>query len=166
MPQNVWPARQNTELALGGAAMYLNGSWLPNEVKNMTGPDFNWGCFSYPAVDSGVDGTEALNVSNQVLAINKDSKMAKEAFGLITYITQGEFDAMMAEQAVSIPTDTINIAWPPLIENVKPVYEGITAQGRYSWAVGIESNNDITPIIKENFTKLCAGVCRCNGCGI
>lgn len=157
LAQNVWPAGQNTELALGGAAMYLNGSWLPNEVKNMTGPDFRWGCFSYPAVDGGVDGPEALNVSNQVLAINKDSKMAKEAFNLITYITQGEFDAMMAEQAVSIPTDTTNTTWPKLMANVKPVYEGITAEGRYSWAVGVESNNDITPIIKENFTKLCAG---------
>ena len=83
--------------------------------------------------------------------------MAKEAFNLITYITQGEFDAMMAEQAVSIPTDTTNTTWPKLMANVKPVYEGITAEGRYSWAVGVESNNDITPIIKENFTKLCAG---------
>ena len=39
---NVWPAGQNTELALGTAAMYLNGSWLPNEVKEMAGPDFHW----------------------------------------------------------------------------------------------------------------------------
>ncbi len=37
-----WPANQNGELALGDAAMYLNGSWLPNEVKDMTGPDFKW----------------------------------------------------------------------------------------------------------------------------
>ena len=40
---SVWPAGQNTELALGTAAMYLNGSWLPNEVKDMAGPDFHWG---------------------------------------------------------------------------------------------------------------------------
>ena len=44
---NVFPAGQNQELALGTAAMYLNGSWLPNEVKNMAGDDFQWGCFSY-----------------------------------------------------------------------------------------------------------------------
>ena len=30
---NVFPAGQNQELALGTAAMYLNGSWLPNEVR-------------------------------------------------------------------------------------------------------------------------------------
>ena len=48
---SVWPMNQNGELALGIAAMYLNGSWLPNEVKEMTGPDFVWGCFSYPALE-------------------------------------------------------------------------------------------------------------------
>ena len=58
---NVFPAGQNQELALGTAAMYLNGSWLPNEVKNMAGDDFQWGCFSYPAVEGGTDGTEAAN---------------------------------------------------------------------------------------------------------
>ncbi len=34
---NQWPAGQNTELAMGTAAMYLNGSWLPNEVKDIAG---------------------------------------------------------------------------------------------------------------------------------
>ena len=38
---NQWPAGQNTELAMGEAAMYLNGSWLPNEVKEIAGEDFN-----------------------------------------------------------------------------------------------------------------------------
>ncbi len=71
---NVWPAGQNQELALGTAAMYLNGSWLPNEVKDMAGEDFKWGCFSYPAVEGGKDGTNASNYGAQVLAINKNSK--------------------------------------------------------------------------------------------
>lgn len=50
---NVWPNGQNVELAGGSAAMYLNGSWLPNEVKGITGEDFEWGCFSYPTVAPG-----------------------------------------------------------------------------------------------------------------
>ena len=85
---NVWPAGQNSELAVGTAAMYLNGSWLPNEVKAMTGPDFQWGCFAYPAVENGVNGPETNNFGAQVFGINKDSKMSKEAFDLITYITK------------------------------------------------------------------------------
>ncbi len=67
---------------MGTAAMYLNGSWLPNEVKDMAGDDFVWGCFSYPAVEGGTDGVDAANYGAQVLAINKDSKNAEDANAL------------------------------------------------------------------------------------
>lgn len=152
---NVWPAGQNTELALGEAAMYLNGSWLPNEVKEMAGPDFKWGCFSYPAVEGGVDGPEASNYGAQVLAINKNSKNAEAAFKLIEYITKGEFDKMMSDLSIGIPSDSQNAEWPDLLSSVKPVMESLTT--RYSWAAGAEANADMTPIIKENLLKLCGG---------
>ena len=31
-------------------AMYLNGTWLPNEVKDTAGSDFNWGEFAFTTV--------------------------------------------------------------------------------------------------------------------
>ena len=152
---NVWPAGQNQELAMGTAAMYLNGSWLPNEVKDMAGDDFLWGCFSYPAVEGGTDGVDAANYGAQVLAINKDSKNAEDAFKLICYITQGEFDKMLSEMSVGIPADSNNSEWPELIACVKPVMDSMNT--RYPWAAGAEANADLTPIIKENFLKLCGG---------
>lgn len=152
---NVWPAGQNTELALGEAAMYLNGSWLPNEVLGTTGPDFRWGCFNYPALPNGKTGIEAANYGAQVLAINKDSKVAQEAFDLITYITKGEFDALLSKNSVGIPADTTNTDWPDLLADVKPVLGSLAT--RYTWSAGVESNTDITPILKENFLKLCGG---------
>lgn len=152
---NVWPAGQNQELAMGTAAMYLNGSWLPNEVKDMAGDDFVWGCFSYPAVDGGTDGVDAANYGAQVLAINKDSKNAENAFKLICYITQGEFDKMLSELSIGIPADSNNAEWPELIACVKPVMDSMKI--RYPWAAGAEANADMTPIIKENFLKLCGG---------
>lgn len=152
---NVWPAGQNQELAMGTAAMYLNGSWLPNEVKDMAGDDFVWGCFSYPAVDGGTDGVDAANYGAQVLAINKDSKNAENAFKLICYITQGEFDKMLSELSIGIPADSNNAEWPALISCVKPVMDSMKT--RYPWAAGAEANADMTPIIKENFLKLCGG---------
>lgn len=152
---NVWPAGQNTELALGEAAMYLNGSWLPNEVKDMAGPEFKWGCFSYPAVEGGATGVEAANYGAQVLAINKNSKNAEAAFQLIEYITKGEFDQMMSELSVGIPADTNNTEWPAMLSAVKPVMDSLTV--RYTWSAGAEVNADMTPIIKENFMKLCGG---------
>ena len=151
----VWPINQNGELALGDAAMYLNGSWLPNEVKGMTGPDFMWGCFAYPALEGGVNGLEAGNFGAQVYAINKLSQVAPEAFELIRYITKGEFDQKLSVESVGIPADTTNAEWPAMLAAVKDVMGGLGT--RWTWAAGIENNPDMTPIIKENFQKLCAG---------
>lgn len=152
---NVWPAGQNTELALGTAAMYLNGSWLPNEVKDITGPDFEWGCFSYPAVNGGKADTSYANYGAQVFAVNKDSKLAEEAFKLIEKITRGEFDAKLAQESMGIPSDANNADWPKQLAEVKPVLEQ-TAH-RWDWAVNAGKNADMEPAIKENFIKLAAG---------
>ncbi len=150
---NVWPAGQNTELAVGTAGIYLNGSWLPNEVRDIA--TFEWGCFGYPSLEGGVDGPEAANYGAQVLAINKDSKNAENAFKLITYITKGEFDAKLSQESIGIPADSTNTEWPELLKDVKPVMDSLKT--RYVWAAGAESNENMTPIIKENFQKLCAG---------
>lgn len=152
---NVWPNGQNVELAGGQAAMYLNGSWLPNEVKGITGEDFEWGCFSYPTVENGTVGLEAANYGAQVYAINNKTEVADEAFQLIQYLTKGEADQNLSTMSVGIPADTTNTEWPDLMAGVKPVMEATTV--RWSWAVGVESNNDITPAIKENVLKLCGG---------
>ena len=152
---NVWPAGQNTELALGEAAMYLNGSWLPNEVKDITGPDFQWGCFSYPALEGGATGTEAANYGAQVFAVNKDSKVSDEAFKLICFLTQGKYDQLMSDESIGIPADTTNTKWPAMLTDVQPVMSSLTT--RYSWAAGVESNSDITAVIKANVLNLCGG---------
>ncbi|WP_308782150.1 ABC transporter substrate-binding protein [uncultured Blautia sp.] len=152
---NVWPAGQNTELALGTAAMYLNGFWLPNEVKDMAGEDFKWGCFAYPELENGANGIETNNFGAQVFGINKDTKMPKEAFDLIKFITTGEYDKKLADASVGIPADTTNTEWPAMVECAKPVIEQST--GRFTWAAGVETNVDMTPVIKENFIKLMAG---------
>lgn len=158
---NVWPAGQNQELATGTAAMYLNGSWLPNEVKNIAGEDFPWGCFSYPAVEGGVTGVEASNYGAQVFAINNKTQVADEAFQLVQYLTKGEADQNLSTMSIGIPADTANTEWPALLASVKPVMDSLTT--RWSWAVGVESNNDATPIIKDATLKLCGGLLDANG---
>jgi hypothetical protein len=64
-------------------------------------------------------------------------------------------DKNLSTLSVGIPADTTNTEWPALMAGVKPVMEATTL--RWSWAVGVESNNDITPAIKENVLKLCGG---------
>lgn len=152
---SVWPTNQNGEFAMGESAIYLNGSWLPNEVKEMTGPDFNWGCFSYPAVEGGIHGVEAANFGSQVLAINKDSQVAQEAFDLIVKLTKGEFDAKLSIESVGIPADANNTEWPAMLASAKNVMDNLSV--RYSWAAGIENNINMTPYIKQAFQQLCGG---------
>lgn len=152
---NVWPAGQNGELAMGEVAMYLNGSWLPNEVRDIAGPAFRWGCFNFPAVEGGKTGLDTANFGAQVFGINKNSKVAEEAFEIIKYITQGEYDALLSEMSLGIPADARNTKWPEVLAAVKPVMDALRV--RWSWAANVQANVDIFPVLKENFTKLCAG---------
>lgn len=124
---NKYPAGQNQEFAPGEAAIVICGSWLPNEAKESVADDLEWGYFNYPSVPDGTDDSTANNIANQVFAINKDSKMADEAFELITYITTGEFDKKMTEEALCIPTDKANSdAWPTELAGVKEGFDATT----------------------------------------
>lgn len=144
---NKYPAGQNQEFAPGEAAIVICGSWLPNEAKESVADDLEWGYFNYPSVPDGTDDSTANNIANQVFAINKDSKMADEAFELITYITTGEFDKKMTEEALCIPTDKANSdAWPTELAGVKEGFDATTTY--YDWAAGVESNNDLTPVLQ------------------
>lgn len=153
---NVWPNGQNVEFALGDVAMYLNGSWLPNEIRSLAGDDYVWGCFSYPSVEGGVNDTSYVNTSFQCFAINNKSQYPDEAFQLIEWLTKGEWDLKLSQMSLGVPADTTNTEWPAQMANVKPVLEG--AKHRYTWAVGAEDNVDITPILLENLLNLAGGV--------
>ena len=153
---NKYPAGQNQEFAPGEAAIVICGSWLPNEAKESVADDLEWGYFNYPSVPDGTDDSTANNIANQVFGINKDSKMADEAFELITYITTGEFDKKMTEEALCIPTDKANSdAWPTELAGVKEGFDATTTY--YDWAAGVESNNDLTPVLQQNTLDLAAG---------
>ena len=154
--KNKYPAGQNQEFAPGEAAIVICGSWLPNEAKASAAEDLEWGYFNYPSVEGGTDDNTANNIANQVFAINKDSKMAKEAFELITYITTGDFDKQMTEEALCIPTDKANSdAWPTELADVKDDFDATVSY--YDWAAGVENNNDLTPVLAEQTLNLAAG---------
>ena len=123
--------------------------------EDITGEDFSWGCFSYPAVKGGKDGVEASNYGAQVFAINKKSKKAEDAFKLIQYFTKGKFDEKLSQESLGIPADSDNKDWPKQLSHVRPVMEELKT--RYPWAASAEDNVDMTPILKENFMKLCGG---------
>ena len=152
---NAFPTGQNTEFATGMVAMYVNGSWLPNEIRNITGDAFNWGFFNYPEVDGGINGTEAMVIGCQSFAITNKCQNTEAAFALIEKITRGTWDAKLAAGTLGLPIDNANTEWPVQLMDCKPYFDACTEI--FAVSGGLENNADITPSLKPNLAKLYAG---------
>ena len=152
---NAFPTGQNTEFATGMVGMYICGTWLPNEVRNITGDSFEWGFFNYPEVDGGINGTEAMVIGCQSFAITNKCDNPEAAFALITKITRGEWDAKLAEGTLGLPIDNANTEWPVQLADAKPYFDACTEI--FAVSGGLENNPNITPALKENLAKLYAG---------
>lgn len=150
---NKYPAGQN-EVAMGNASMYLVGSYMLNEVKEITGDEFNWGCFAFPAPEGSVAGVDVNSVGMQVLQIAKNATDPELAFYFATFFTTGKYDEMMSQQTNSIPT-AIDTEWPAMLECAKPVLNSTTTNIPYGF--GIQFNADFTPTYKELSQKLLGG---------
>jgi raffinose/stachyose/melibiose transport system substrate-binding protein len=147
---NIYPAGQVDEVAKGTVAMYLNGTWLPNEIKG-SAPNLNWGEFPWPAIDAAGDGTKANNFGGQSFGINKNSKNPDAAFAFIVFLTTGQWDQTLAKDSIGIPMAN-DSAWPTQLQDAQKIVASTTK--RLPWAVGMEDNPDINAKIKTNFAKL------------
>ena len=150
---NKFPAGQQ-EVASGKVSMYLNGSWLPNEIKNATGPDFKWGEFAYPAVKDGVEGTNANIYGSQGYGINKNTKSADAAFAFIVFMTTGKWDKELADKTIGAPVGG-NTEWPTQLADAKNIF--VNSNYCYQWGAGVDSDPEQSPIVMSNFTKLLSG---------
>ncbi len=150
---NIFPAGQIEEIAAGKVAMYLNGTWLPNEIKG-NAPNMNWGAFAYPAIKPTGVGTEANNYGAQCFGINVNSTVADEAFQFVVYMTTGKWDGELAKESLGVPMGK-DSAWPKETAEAKTIIDNTTKW--MTWAVGMENLADVNAKIKENFAKLILG---------
>jgi len=150
---NIYPAGQQ-EVASGNVAMYLNGTWLPNEIKSSAPADFNWGSFAYPTIGKAGDGQEVNQYGAQCFGINKSTKHPEEAFQFIVWMTTGEWDTKLAEGSIGVPMAN-DATWPKQLAEAKTTMDATTA--RYPWAVAMENDSDINAKIKTNFALLVSG---------
>lgn len=150
---NVWPTGQIQDFAAGKAAMYLNGTWLPNEIKG-NAPNMKWGAFAWPAIDPPGDGVNANNFGAQSFGISKNTKYPEEAFRFVVWMTTGEWDNTLAQESLGIPMAN-DSRWPEALTEAKAVVDSTSK--RLPWAVGMEDKAEINAKIKENFAKLIKG---------
>ncbi len=121
----VWPQGQNT-LAFGQAAMELVGSWLPVELQNATDPDFQWGGFSFPAIEGGVGKTTDVYALLLSFMINKDTAHPDEAFDFLRFIMSDEVQQQLTDQALVGVTNKY-IDWSPIIADAQQAAAAATA---------------------------------------
>lgn len=153
---NKYPAGQQ-DLALGNAAMYLNGTWLPNEIAATAGPDFQWGSFQFPTVPNGNDkgGQQGLTFGAQGLLLNKNSKNVPAAFELVKYLVSKKAQEAMAVQAVAIPA-TVDSQWPAPLADAAIAFNN--AKVNMPWGAGIENGADFsTGTVMPVFMELATG---------
>lgn len=153
---NKFPAAQQEMVIEEKIAMYFNGTWLPNEVKDTAREDFAWGQFAYPTVPNGQNGIEAGPYGSTGLAINKksDPEVAKAAFAFGVYLTTGQCDQDFANTANAIPMDPAN-AWPKVLEDAAKIIPNYTT--RFYSQTAIKMNNDVLPIVQSAVINLISG---------
>lgn len=150
---NVYPAAQQ-EVALGTTAMYLNGSWFPNEVAKTTGPDFNWGAMAFPNLPGATEQNTKMCMISQGYAINAKSENPDDAFELITYLMSAEAQQGLSDTTACIPTTT-DATWPKQLTDVKDLFSNMS--GTFTWAGGMDSDADFSAVLRTDFAKLISG---------
>jgi raffinose/stachyose/melibiose transport system substrate-binding protein len=91
-----WPAAQQT-LATGVAAMELCGGWLPNELSDMAGPEFNWGGFNFPAVAGGAGEVTDLQQWLLAFGVLEDTAHPEEAMLFLKYVMTYDSQTRLTE---------------------------------------------------------------------
>jgi raffinose/stachyose/melibiose transport system substrate-binding protein len=150
---NVFPTGQINDFATGRAAMYLNGTWLPNEIRG-NAPNMRWGSFAFPAIDPAGDGITVNNFGSQSFGINRNTRYPAEAFRYIVWLTTGQWDVTLAQETIGIPVAN-DSRWPDALAEAKAVVDSTTK--RMPWANGMEDSAEVNAKIKENFARLIRG---------
>ena len=120
-----WPQGQMT-LAEDAAAMELCGSWLPNELKDAVDPAFEWGGFSFPAVEGGVGKSTDMEAYMMSMLILKDAPHPREAFDFIRYSLTKENQQLLAD-LTSNAAARADVLWPGVIASGSKMFGEATA---------------------------------------
>lgn len=152
---NTYPNAQQSMVINEKIAMYINGTWLPNEVKDSTPDDFKWGAFAFPTVEGGVDDQTSGCYSSYGIAINKGAteEEAKAAAAFGVYVTTA-FDQKFSDMANAIPVGVDGV-WPDSLKDAQQVMSKYT--NRYPSQTALILNSNSKQIIADACLKLMGG---------
>lgn len=148
-----YPSSQNKIGLTGKTAMVICANYVAAEVNGNTGTEINWGMFNYPSVEGGADPSNAYAGANS-LAIAKSSENAQAAFDFLMFLTSGEFDQKMANEASQIPADPTNVAPPIMAGTVESL---LATDNPLDWNMGLNDNDALKTAYKDTITNLWEG---------
>ncbi|MCG7340695.1 ABC transporter substrate-binding protein [Staphylococcus auricularis] len=151
-----FPEAQQNFVLNNKVAMYLNGTWMPNEVQRTANKDFEWGQFRFPEVKGGKDNIDHLAFSSYGIGINKDTteEERKAAFEFAVFVNTKSFDKQMADKAKALPVDP-KTEYPKDLKDMEPIFKGM--EDGYISQTAIKDNADLGPIIQSAVIKLISG---------
>jgi raffinose/stachyose/melibiose transport system substrate-binding protein len=150
----VFPAAQNTEFALGTTAMYYNGSWLPNEIAEITGDDFEWGAMYFPSPDGATDPYETYTTGCQFYAVPTTAQNVEGAVKLIAEFTSEQTQMDLLEKCQCIPVIS-GLDLPASLADCGTLMEDAT--NAVPWTYCTTASTDVSGIMNAAFAKLIAG---------
>lgn len=152
----IYPNAQQNMVINENIAMYINGSWLPNEVKASTSDTYRWGFFAYPQVPGGVNGQEGLCYSTFGMCINKNCSQDEidAAMAFAAFVTCDRYDQDFVDRANSIPVN-VNSTWPSNLAELKNVFEACSI--RYPSQTAFFLNNASKQVITDACLRLMSG---------
>ncbi len=136
---NRYPAGEQ-RVALGEVSMYLNGSWMPKEVRDSAGPNFRWGSFSFPTVKGGKGSTRDIMAGTQALAITRSSKLPDVSFSFLRYVVSKDAQTSMVKDA-GVPAAHVDVPWTGAIQEAG---ESLKAARRtFGWGCDIGKGSEL-----------------------
>jgi len=149
---NLYPAGQQA-FALGDVATTYNGTWLPSEVAETAGPDFQWGAFSWPTVTGGVGTITDYDMGSQGMAITKVSQHPDVAFEFIKYVVSVQIQQEVVN--VGYASSLVDLPWSGPIADAYPLMKNATTAFGWAcngWDSGDFFANDVIPAFNDLIT--------------
>lgn len=152
---NQYPAAQNSELALGTAAMYFNGSWLPGEVASITGDDFEWGVMFMPSMNGNESRIPMIGCCE--LAVSPKTEDPEGSVLFLKYLTDAQTCQDLADTAMCLPLVS-GVEYPAALTDTEAIFTD--AQGAFRWQVWSASVTSEVQILADTyFHELIGGSC-------
>lgn len=150
----VFPSAQNTEFAMGTTAMYYNGSWLPNEVADITGDDFEWGAMYFPVPDGATGAYTTYTTGCQFYAVPKTAQNVEGAVKLLAEFTSVETQTDLLNKCQCIPVIS-GLELPASLADCGTLMD--TATNAVPWCYSASISAEVRAIVTASFSKLLAG---------